>query len=896
MAGRCGASRGGGIFPSRGAPVGGVAWATLRTRARDLLLQRPAPRSPRAGPTLGFALLLCTWAVPPLAAQAPVTRDSVTLVPGPQFSTTSWIRWLATPLFGARYRHLWNTPITVPLLDPAATGGGLRPTGSGTGHDAGLYFFVGADGSHWTFWPLDRTDPRSMSAGIVPKSVSTGLIEDLTSGRNPAGPLVAAALAQAAGVPNREAWLLALPAHTIRDDSSANAVPRAGYLLRADPVASADTSAPLRPGAVLTSLAMLHRRLTDPSVVLDEAAVLQQALFSVYVGDFNPRFMDWRWEAVPAGGTMLLRPLGAFREAALARYDGVVTYLSRPLQPDLTTFRAHYPHILTGIPDQASAYRFLLGGLPRSTWDSTAQLIQERLTDSVIAAAVGRMPAAYQQRDGERLVQILRERRDNFPQAVDRMFRSVRRQATVYGTTGSEAVSVEWPSPDSLRLLVGTHAREYAGDETKRVTVFLSGGTDTVRFLGERGRAPSLRLVPLPGVGELIVEGNADGSPAVLYGKGADGLLSPSGALPVKETSIDDALALLDSTGAQRTDGNKNYTPTFWLSLSSGVGWLIGGGVVRTDWSGDARPYRNRVKLRAGYGSDSKNGIVQLLGDFRWEDSPLRLNVEMVASGVGATYFYGFGNDTPGDSANSYYRAGRTVLGFAPTLVLPLSPRVRVGAGLELKSVDTPTPDTLFIGVDQPYGVSHFGEGGLTGDLIFDSRDVTGAPRSGGLASVNAGWFPLTDGSGSGFGTVTGSIAGYWTPPWWQAMTVAGRVSGTHTWGDVPYFEAAFIGGGRTVRGLPQGRFEGNQSAFGNLDLRFRVSRVQFVLPWDFGVLGLADLGRVWVTGEHSNTWHPSFGGGLWVALLDRSLAASLNVATGAGQGVFVNAGGGFSF
>jgi hemolysin activation/secretion protein len=127
-------------------------------------------------------------------------------------------------------------------------------------------------------------------------------------------------------------------------------------------------------------------------------------------------------------------------------------------------------------------------------------------------------------------------------------------------------------------------------------------------------------------------------------------------------------------------------------------------------------------------------------------------------------------------------------------------------------------------------------------------------------------------------------------------MTVAARVSGTHTEGNVPYFEAAFIGGGRTVRGLPMGRYEGNQAVFGNLDLRLRVSRVTFVLPWDFGVLGLADVGRVFVDGEQSDTWHPSFGGGLWVALLDRSLAASINVAGGAGQGTFINAGGGFTF
>jgi hypothetical protein len=114
--------------------------------------------------------------------------------------------------------------------------------------------------------------------------------------------------------------------------------------------------------------------------------------------------------------------------------------------------------------------------------------------------------------------------------------------------------------------------------------------------------------------------------------------------------------------------------------------------------------------------------------------------------------------------------------------------------------------------------------------------------------------------------------------------------------GTVPYFEAAFVGGGRTVRGLPQGRYSGNQSVFGNLDVRLRVSKVQFVLPWDFGVLLLADAGRVFVTGEQSNAWHPSVGGGLWVALLDRSLAATVSVATGAGAGVFINAGAGFTF
>ncbi len=844
-----------------------------------------------------LAVLAClTPAAGVLSAQsAPVTRDSVALIPGPQFSTTSWIRWLGTALFGARYRVVWNTPITLPVLDVAATGGGLRAAGAGRGRTAGALHLEGADGSRWTFLRLDRTDPRSFPPGIVPASVSAGIIADLTSGRNPAGPLVAAALAEAAGVPNQEAWLVALAPRTTLGTLQAGDSGLAGYLLRADPVPTADSTGSVAPGSVITSLALLHRTRQDPAERVDARAVLQASLFNVYVGSLDPRFLDWRWEATSsAEGGLTWRPLGTFREGALARYDGIATYLSRPLQPDLTTFGRDYPHTLTGIPDQASSYRYLIGTLGRPVWDSMAAALQASLTDSVIAAAVGRMPAAYQARIGDRLIRTLRERRDNLPRAVDLMFEQVRGEAEVYGSAGAEGVTVEWQAPDSLTLHMGTEAERFAASETERVTLFLGGGRDTVRIAGERGRAPALRIVPVPAA-PLVVEGEAGKSPVALYGKGIE-LTAESGAIPLQPTVIGDPLAHLDSTGAERTEGRRNLHPTGWLELTSGVGLLIGGGIVRTDWSGEARPYRNQVTLRAAYGTDANRGVVQLLGDFRWAHSPLQLHVDAVASAVGAVYFYGFGNDTPGDSASTYYRAGRELYAFAPSLVLPLSRRVKVGAGIELKSVTTPVPDTLFIGVDQPYGSPSFGEAGFTGQFTLDTRDVHGAPRHGVLATLEGAWYPwVRDGSGA-FGTLSGSIATYLTPTWWNSMTVAARVSATHTDGDVPYFEAAFIGGGRTVRGLPMGRYEGNQSVFANLDLRLRVSRVTFVLPWDFGVLGLADVGRVFVNGEQSDTWHPSFGGGLWAALLDRSLAASLNVATGAGQGIFINAGGGFTF
>lgn len=850
----------------------------------------------RLAPSTGAVVVLLSLLAGSLTAQegAPVTRDSVTLAPGPQFSTTTWVRWLATPMFGSRYRKLWRTPITLPVLDLQATRGGLRIVGTGTGIEAGLVLMEAADGSHWIFWPLDRVDPRDTS-NVLPGNISRGLIADFTSGRNPAGPLVAAALAEASGVPNAQAWLVALPTDgrlTVSDSSYAG---QAGYLVQSDPLAQADSVGPVRAGDVATSLVLLHRILGNPTERVDAEATLQTLLFNVYVGNLNPTFLNWRWKAEAVPGGVVWRPLGLFRETALAQYNGLATYLARPLMPDLARFEGKYPHTLTGVPDQAAAFRFFLGSLGRPQWDSVATALQTRLTDSVIAAAVSRLPPAYFREIGSKTERILRERRDNLPTAVERMFEQVRSEAEVHGTTGTDQITANWLTPDSLALLIGPRELRFSAKETKRVNLFLLQGTDTVFVTGARGEGPELDIVPTsPGTMHLA---DSTRSHAVqIRTKDMTVSVDPPGAVPVLSTVPTNALLQLDSAGVERTDGKKALSPTVVFSISSGTGVLIGGGIARTDWSGDARPYRNRSTLRAAYGTESHSGVIELETDFRWTHTPLQLHVDAVASGVTAIYFYGFGNETPSTNSSSYYRAGRNIYALAPSVVYPVSQRVRFGAGINLARVETPMDSNLFISVDQPYGTPTFSAVGLPGSVTYDSRDVRGAPRHGIYALAQGAWYPVVSGSGAAFGTVSASLASYVTPRWWQAMTVATRLSGTATFGDVPYFESAYIGGGRTVRGLPQGRYEGDQAVFGNLDLRLRVSRIQFVMPWDFGLLGLADLGRVFVSGQSSKEWHPSVGGGAWVALLDRSLAASLNVATGAGQGVFINAGAGFSF
>ena len=60
----------------------------------------------------------------------------------------------------------------------------------------------------------------------------------------------------------------------------------------------------------------------------------------------------------------------------------------------------------------------------------------------------------------------------------------------------------------------------------------------------------------------------------------------------------------------------------------------------------------------------------------------------------------------------------------------------------------------------------------------------------------------------------------------------------------------------------------------------------------DLGAFGLADGGRVFRAGEHSDVWHSALGGGLWASFLGRSNTLSVSYARGReGGGIYFRSG-----
>jgi hemolysin activation/secretion protein len=80
------------------------------------------------------------------------------------------------------------------------------------------------------------------------------------------------------------------------------------------------------------------------------------------------------------------------------------------------------------------------------------------------------------------------------------------------------------------------------------------------------------------------------------------------------------------------------------------------------------------------------------------------------------------------------------------------------------------------------------------------------------------------------------------------------------------FYQGATLGGDFDLRGFRNERFLGNRCFYQSSDLRLNLGKIKrSLIPMSYGILGGFDHGRVWATGDDSNKWHQSIGGGFWL-------------------------------
>jgi outer membrane protein assembly factor BamA len=329
--------------------------------------------------------------------------------------------------------------------------------------------------------------------------------------------------------------------------------------------------------------------------------------------------------------------------------------------------------------------------------------------------------------------------------------------------------------------------------------------------------------------------------------------------------------------------------PTPWLGFSPDIGAILGGGVTFYRYGFRYRPFRWRQTIRAAFSTGAQRFKGEYDAAFHPRNSGMRYNILARGSGIEIIRFHGFGNETRLEEPREHYEVEQEQYVFEPTVSFPLSPRAHLSLGPTLKHARTQLDASPFLATVRPYGAERFSQLGARAAVTVDTRDRPGYPERGVHLNVGGVVYPEVWDATSTFGAAEAEASTYLRV---GGPILALRAGGKQTFGTYPFHEAAFLGGSATLRGWTEQRFAGDAAVYGSAELRAYLSEIFIILPGELGVFALADGGRVFLDAESSDTWHSAFGGGLWIAFLDRANTISIAYANGKERGgLYVNLG-----
>ena len=844
--------------------------------------------------TPSVSLLTVTLAALPVAALAQAKDatpgKTVTVAAGAGYKAGGLHRFF----LGDDYRDLWTIPIRVEVLDLRAYAGGLKPAFRVGGQETKGLAMKGADGGDYTFRGIDK-DPSGVLPADLQGTIAERIVQDQISSGQPAAPVIVAPLLEAAGVLHVTPRIVVMPDDPALGEFRPTFAGLVGLIEEYPQPATKDHAGFAGSTEIINGPDMLKRLREGPGTRADTRAFLRARLMDLFMGDWDRHLKQWRWAHIPA--KPLWQPIPEDRDEAFSRFEGLVLAMARPRQPRFVVFGPQYPGIVGLTFNGWDQDRRLLAELEKPVWDDIAADLKARLTDAVIEDAARKMPEEYYRKDGARLAQALKARRDALPAEATRFYRHLAREAYVEGTDQAEAAQIRRLEGGDVEVVLAPaegggepfFRRRFHPSETHEIRIDLRGGNDRVTVTG--GRAGGILVRVVGGSGEDTFDDSAGGG--TRFSDSAGVRLVPGPGTRLDRREYVPPPPNKNAPWIPPRDWGRQTITQGLVGGNPDIGVFLGLQLDTKKYGFRQDPYASRQIIRGGYATSVRSGRVEYEGEFRRSNSPLFTSLFARASGIEILRFYGFGNETSNAGPDQSFKVKQDQFVLDPSVGVFLTPRLTLSLGPRVKYAKTQLKPGRFITAVQPYGVDTFGEAGIGGALRFDSRDHAAAATRGLLFDTAGSYYPAIWDVKNAFGEVHGDVATYLSAvSTFLQPTLAVRAGGKRVWGDYPFFEAAFIGGSTTVRGFRAQRFAADGALYGNAELRLRIARVFVILPADLGVFGLADAGRVYLAGQTSDKWHTAAGGGIWLSFLNRDATFTLAVAHSQERtGLYVRAG-----
>lgn len=788
-------------------------------------------------------------------------------------------------LFGELYRDYYGREFEVLNVRLDTLYGGLKPLRAGGGTQSNSLRLADKNGKEYTMRSLKKNTTRFFQSMYTDQYVvddfedtgASDFLSDFFTSANPFYPFIIQYLAKPIGVNHTKPELFYVPKQTALGKYNENYGDEF-YMIeerpmsehsKADNFGNADD-------IISTSDLMLALQKNEKSKI-DEQAYIRARLFDVILGDWDRHQDQWRWAEHQQENFSIFRPIPRDRDQVFAKFDGaLMSYLLQiPATKHIQNF--HKKNINLKWLNRSGYVLDLtfLNQADEQMWLEQAQYIQQHLTDEVIENAFAKLPEKVQDEISNEIIAKVKERRNQLDKWAVERYEFLQKLVVLTGTDKKERFEIirkeNGETDISIFRIKKTeeeliHQKSYSKDLTKEIWIYGLDDDDVFEVKGSGKKNIKIRLVGGQNHDIYKIE---NGRNLLVYDyKTKNNTIESDGKAKIRLTdnyNINNYDYTKPKYNAFFAVPNIGYNPDDGVKLGANLSYEVNG-FKREPFSQkhnfSGMYYFATSGFELGYNGIFKNAILN------WD---FALNANFTSPNFSMNYF-GYGNQSINEDDSKgmdYNRVRIQHFAINPEIFKEgrYGSKITFGTNFERIKVEDTFGRFVLDSNSLPTSIfesKYFGTASL--EYSYNNYDNKAFPTLGFTFLAKASWHLNLEHTNQNFASLESHIG------FTHKLIPSGKlVLSTLAKGKVilndhfEFYQGASIGGNNGLRGFRNERFIGRHSFYHTSDVRWEVGSAKGFIPIKYGISTGYDYGRVWVSGEHSNRWHNSYGGGLWI-------------------------------
>ena len=804
--------------------------------------------------------------------------------------------------WGERYRKYYGTKVKAKNVDLDTLFGGLKPVRKGGGNQSKSLRLTDKSGREFVMRALRKNALQYLQAvafktqyieGQFDDTYSEGLLLDAFTGSHPYAPFTVAPLAKAIGVLHTKPQLFYVPKQKAlkhyNDDFGDEL-----YMIEERAASGHGNKSNFGfSNKVISTNDVLKKITKNANSKIDEAAYIKARLFDMLLGDWDRHEDQWRWAAFKDEKNTIYKPIPRDRDQVFSiMADGALLNFVTKTIPALRLMQSYDSEMGNTKWFNLEPYPLdmaLINQADKEIWDNQTKLIQENITDAVIEEAFKNFPEEVHDHTIIDIKNKLKGRLKNLHKISNEYFNYINKFSVIKGTNKDDFFEIERVSNGvtevrGYRIKKGKkgelfHKKSYNKKLTKEIWIYGLDDKDIFKVFGNSSNLIKVRLIG----------GQNNDTYNIINGKKITIYDYKSKENTFKTNKGIKKLSDTYTTNVYNYKKLKHNAitaiPTIGTNPDDGVKVGLEGSF--TSFGFERNPFTSQHIVSAAYYFATDGFDINIDSEFANVISNWNLGLKAAFTSPNySVNFFGLGNNTTNfhyldnniyDEDYNRIRIRKTSISSHLIWRGELGGNFRIGLNYQINNVEN--TNGRFISTTTLADKNTFW--GTEAHYNFENQDNKAFPTLGMKADITVGYKANTTNNNSFSYLIPALSFDYKLIPSGR-LVLATKVKTHLTFGSgFEFYQGATLGANDGLRGYRNQRFTGKNAFYQNSDIRLNLRKIKTgLLPLHIGLYSGFDYGRVWLENDTSNTWHSSFGGGIFVNGADM-IAANLGIFKG---------------